>query len=155
MISLGVLHSFWREIEAFWEPKSAFSHFRIFTFPPSYISTWGLTINKGHRTCCSPFDSLEPEFAPEQIARGLALISGAFLLLVGLIRAGWIVEFIPLVSITSFMTRAAVSIAAGQVPTITGISGVDSRDPTFIVWWLTPWRAFRELRLMLPWHSLL
>jgi MFS superfamily sulfate permease-like transporter len=39
----------------------------------------------------------------------LALISGAFLLLVGLIRVGWIVEFIPLVSITSFMTGAAIS----------------------------------------------
>lgn len=74
-----------------------------------------------------------PEFAPEQVARGLALISGAFLLLVGLIRVGWIVEFIPLVSITSFMTGAAISIAAGQVPTMMGISDVNSRDPTFRV----------------------
>lgn len=74
-----------------------------------------------------------PEFSPEHIARGLALISGAFLLFVGVIRAGWLVEFIPLVSITSFMTGAAVSIAAGQVPTMMGISDVNSRDPTFQV----------------------
>ncbi|KAI2707210.1 hypothetical protein CBS147333_9712 [Penicillium roqueforti] len=74
-----------------------------------------------------------PEFAPEQVARGLALISGTFLLLIGLIRVGWIVEFIPLVSITSFMTGAAISIAAGQVPTMIGISDINSRDPTFRV----------------------
>ncbi|OAQ58764.1 sulfate permease [Pochonia chlamydosporia 170] len=69
-----------------------------------------------------------PEFTPDQISRGLALISGTFLLIVGLIRVGWIVEFIPLVSITSFMTGAAISIAAGQVPALMGISGINTRE---------------------------
>src|SRR5438876_1163003 len=74
-----------------------------------------------------------PKFTPDQIARALALISGAFLLFVGLARAGWIVEFIPIVSITSFMTGAAISIAAGQVPTLMGISGVNTREAAFKV----------------------
>ncbi|CRK13906.1 hypothetical protein BN1723_010175 [Verticillium longisporum] len=49
-----------------------------------------------------------PQYAPEDIARSLALISGAVLLFIGLTRLGWIVEFIPLVAITSFMTESGV-----------------------------------------------
>ncbi|KAJ2990062.1 hypothetical protein NUW58_g3147 [Xylaria curta] len=74
-----------------------------------------------------------PEFTPEEIARGLSVIAGAVLLFIGLVRLGWIVEFIPLVGICSFMTGAAVSIAAGQVPKLLGVSGVNTRDSTYIV----------------------
>ncbi|KAL1622377.1 hypothetical protein SLS54_004941 [Diplodia seriata] len=71
-----------------------------------------------------------PDIPAEQVARGLSLISGAILLFIGLIRAGWIVEFIPLVAITSFMTGAAFSIAVGQVPAMMGISGINTREAT-------------------------
>lgn len=74
-----------------------------------------------------------PDIPAEQVARGLSLISGAILLFIGLIRAGWIVEFIPLVAITSFMTGAAFSIAVGQVPTMMGISGINTREATYLV----------------------
>lgn len=74
-----------------------------------------------------------PEFAPEQIARALAVISGAVLLFIGLTRLGWIVEFIPLVSITSFMTGAAFNILIGQVPGLLGISTVNTRESTYKV----------------------
>ncbi|KAI0202121.1 sulfate permease [Astrocystis sublimbata] len=74
-----------------------------------------------------------PEFVAEDIARGLSLIAGSVLLFIGLIRLGWIVEFIPLVGICSFMTGAAVSIAAGQVPKLLGVSGVNTRDSTYKV----------------------
>ncbi|TLD23782.1 hypothetical protein PspLS_06769 [Pyricularia sp. CBS 133598] len=77
--------------------------------------------------------STQPDIPAEQIARCLALLSGVVLLFLGLIRAGFIVEFISLTAIASFMTGAAVSIAAGQVPTMMGISGVSSRDPTYLV----------------------
>ncbi|KAI1851075.1 hypothetical protein JX265_002878 [Neoarthrinium moseri] len=76
---------------------------------------------------------VHPEFAPEQIARGLAVISGAILLFLGLTRLGWIVEFIPLVAITSFMTGAAFNIAVGQVPGLLGISGINTRESTYKV----------------------
>ncbi|ORY12429.1 sulfate permease-like protein [Clohesyomyces aquaticus] len=69
----------------------------------------------------------------EQIARSLALVSGAVLLFIGLTRLGWIVEFIPLVAITSFMTGAAISIAAGQVPTLLGIPNINNREATYKV----------------------
>ncbi|KAI0150540.1 sulfate permease [Xylariaceae sp. FL1272] len=74
-----------------------------------------------------------PEFAPEEIARGLSVIAGSILLFIGLVRLGWLVEFIPLVGICSFMTGAAFSIGAGQVPKLLGVSGVNTRDYTYLV----------------------
>ncbi|KAI1339892.1 sulfate permease [Xylariaceae sp. FL0016] len=72
-----------------------------------------------------------PEFTAEMVARALALIAGVILLFIGLVRLGWIVEFIPLVAICSFMTGAAINIAVGQVPKLLGISGVNTRGPTY------------------------
>ncbi|KAH8671289.1 sulfate permease [Xylariales sp. PMI_506] len=74
-----------------------------------------------------------PEFAPEQIARALSVIAGSVLLFIGLTRLGWIVEFIPLVAITSFMTGAALNIGVGQVPALLGISGINTRESTYKV----------------------
>jgi len=74
-----------------------------------------------------------PNLPGEQIARSLALISGVVLLFLGLIRAGFIVEFIPLVAIGAFMTGSAISIASGQVSTMMGISGVNTREATYLV----------------------
>ncbi|EER23757.1 Sulfate permease 2 [Coccidioides posadasii str. Silveira] len=76
---------------------------------------------------------VNPDIPAEQIARGLSVICGAFLLFVGLIRCGWIVEFIPLVTITSFMTGAAISITVGQVPAMMGIRGVNTREAAYKV----------------------
>lgn len=77
--------------------------------------------------------AVHPEFAAEEIARALALLSGAVLLFIGLIRAGWIVEFISLTAITSFMTGAAISIGVGQIPGLMGIPGVNNREATYKV----------------------
>jgi sodium-independent sulfate anion transporter 11 len=74
-----------------------------------------------------------PDLAAETIARSLAFISGVVLLFLGLIRVGFIVEFIPLVAIGAFMTGSAISIAAGQVPGLMGISGVNTREATYLV----------------------
>jgi sodium-independent sulfate anion transporter 11 len=74
-----------------------------------------------------------PEMAAPDIARALAVIAGSVLLFIGLIRAGWIVEFISLTAITSFMTGAAISIGVGQVPTLMGIPNVNNREATYKV----------------------
>ncbi|KAK2054421.1 sulfate permease [Colletotrichum caudatum] len=74
-----------------------------------------------------------PQYEGPQIAQALAVIAGAVLLFIGLVRLGWIVEFIPLVAITSFMTGAAISIAAGQVPALLGLQGVVTRNATYRV----------------------
>lgn len=76
-----------------------------------------------------------PEYADEPwvISSALALISGCIVLFIGLIRCGWIVELIPLVSLAAFMTGSAINIAAGQVPTLMGITGFSTRDSTYLV----------------------
>ncbi|KAK5661245.1 hypothetical protein OQA88_11139 [Cercophora sp. LCS_1] len=74
-----------------------------------------------------------PDLTAPEIARALALVSGAVLLFLGIIRLGWIVEFIPLVAISAFMTGSAISIASGQVSTMLGIPGIDTRAPTYEV----------------------
>lgn len=73
------------------------------------------------------------QFTPPEIASALSVIAGAVLLFIGLVRAGPIVELIPLVAITSFMTGAALSIGVGQVPALMGISGINNRGPTYLV----------------------
>ncbi|KAK8049738.1 sulfate permease [Apiospora phragmitis] len=70
---------------------------------------------------------------PWVIAQALAIIAGAVVLFIGLIRWGWIVEIIPLVSLAAFMTGSAINIAAGQIPTIMGIDGFSTREATYMV----------------------
>src|SRR5437764_14526193 len=70
---------------------------------------------------------------PPLIASALAVICGAIILFLGLIRCGWIVDFIPLIAISAFMTGSAITIAIGQVPALMGITGFNTRDATYKV----------------------
>jgi sodium-independent sulfate anion transporter 11 len=63
------------------------------------------------------------EWAAPQIAIVLAFLSGFIVLGLGLLRLGWLVEFIPLPAISGFMTGSALNIAVGQVPGLMGITG--------------------------------
>lgn len=87
--------------------------------------------------------SSHPDIAGHVIASALAIISGAIIAGLGLFRLGFIVDLIPLPSIAAFMTGSAISIAAGQVPSLMGIptkaphkgstEWVNSRGPTYLV----------------------
>ncbi|KAI0319824.1 sulfate permease [Amylostereum chailletii] len=68
-----------------------------------------------------------------QIATTLAFICGFIVLGIGLLRQGWVVELIPLPAVSGFMTGSAISIAAGQVPGLMGITGFDTRAATYKV----------------------
>jgi sodium-independent sulfate anion transporter 11 len=74
-----------------------------------------------------------PDVPLADIATALAVIAGCIIVFIGLIRCGWIVDLIPLVSISAFMTGSALNIAVGQVPTLMGISGFDTRAATYLV----------------------
>ncbi|KAI0818065.1 sulfate permease [Xylaria sp. FL0064] len=76
-----------------------------------------------------------PEYkdVPWVIASALAVICGAIVLFIGLIRFGWIVELIPVVSQAAFMTGSAINIAVGQLPGLFGITGFSTRDSTYLV----------------------
>jgi len=60
-----------------------------------------------------------------QIATVLALMTGLIVLGIGLLRIGWIVEFIPAPAVSGFMTGSAISIATGQLPGLLGITGIE------------------------------
>ncbi|KAF5324443.1 hypothetical protein D9611_004316 [Ephemerocybe angulata] len=70
--------------------------------------------------------------APD-IATALAFICGFITLGMGLLRIGWLVEFIPAPAVSGFMTGSAITIAAGQFPGLMGITGFDTRAATYKV----------------------
>lgn len=71
-------------------------------------------------------------YKPEVIASALAFICGVVTLGIGLLRIGWIVEFIPAPAVSGFMTGSAITIAVGQVPKLMGISGISTNgSPTY------------------------
>ncbi|KAH7027265.1 sulfate permease [Microdochium trichocladiopsis] len=73
------------------------------------------------------------EFSREQIAKTQAFLAGCVLLLFGLFRLDWIIEFIPHVAISAFVTGAAITITLSQVPTLLGITGINSKGPAYEV----------------------
>ena len=73
------------------------------------------------------------DISRDMIASALAVIAGAIVLFLGLIRLGWIVDLISLPAISAFMTGSAISIAAGQFQAMMGESGFSTRDPTYKV----------------------
>jgi sodium-independent sulfate anion transporter 11 len=73
------------------------------------------------------------QYTAAEIASALAIIAGAIVTFIGLARIGWIVDFISLSAIAAFMTGSAISIAAGQVPALMGITGFNTRDATYKV----------------------
>lgn len=68
-----------------------------------------------------------------QIATTVAFVCGLIVLAIGLLRLGWIVEFIPAPAVSGFMTGSAINIVAGQVPGLLGESGFDTRAATYKV----------------------
>lgn len=76
----------------------------------------------------------DPKIPGHVVASALAVIAGSIITFIGLIRCGWIVDFIPLTAISAFMTGSAINIAAGQVPTLMGISNLfNTRASTYRV----------------------
>lgn len=74
-----------------------------------------------------------PEIPPHVVASALAIICGSIIVFIGLIRFGWIVDFISLAAISAFMTGSALNIAVGQIPNLMGITGFDTRASTYKV----------------------
>ncbi|KAI5847074.1 sulfate transporter family-domain-containing protein [Morchella snyderi] len=74
-----------------------------------------------------------PELPAQAVASGLALVAGGIVTALGLLRLGFVVEYIPLTAIAAFMTGSAISIAAGQVSSLMGMSGFNTRGPTYLV----------------------
>ncbi|CAD6503949.1 BgTH12-05692 [Blumeria graminis f. sp. triticale] len=74
-----------------------------------------------------------PHIPTPVLASSLSLVCGIIITFIGLARCGWIVELVPLVSISAFMTGSAISIAIGQIPSLMGISSIDTRVNSYRV----------------------
>nr|POE49507.1 sulfate permease 2 [Quercus suber] len=75
-----------------------------------------------------------PDIPPQVVASALAIIAGGIVCFIGLIRIGWLVEFISLASISAFMTGSAINIGVGQFPNLMGLSSYfNTRDSTYLV----------------------
>ncbi|KAF8316049.1 sulfate permease, partial [Clavulina sp. PMI_390] len=74
-----------------------------------------------------------PDLSGPVIANVLALLCGAVVFSLGMLRLGFIVDFIPLPAIGAFMTGSALNIAVGQIPGLLGITGFSTRDSTYKV----------------------
>ncbi|KAJ3050513.1 hypothetical protein HK097_008532 [Rhizophlyctis rosea] len=65
-------------------------------------------------------------FPPVQFAIGAAFFAGIYELLIGLLRLGIVVDFIPSSVITGFTSGAATTIIIQQIPKLMGIKGIDT-----------------------------
>lgn len=75
-----------------------------------------------------------PEAPGPMIATMLALLCGAIALGIGLLRLGFILEFIPAPAVMGFMTGSAINIVSGQVPALMGIDKLfNTKDATYMV----------------------
>ncbi|KAF8476927.1 putative sulfate permease 2 [Kalaharituber pfeilii] len=74
-----------------------------------------------------------PDLSAAEIGSALAVISGCIVFAIGLLRLGFIVDYIPLPAIAAFMTGSALNIAVGQVPGMLGIKGFSNRESTYKV----------------------
>ncbi|TRM61717.1 sulfate transporter family-domain-containing protein [Schizophyllum amplum] len=73
------------------------------------------------------------QFSGPQVGNTLSFICGFIVLAIGMLRLGWLIEFIPAPAVAGFMTGSAISIATSQLPGLFGLSGFDTRAETFRV----------------------
>lgn len=74
-----------------------------------------------------------PHVPAHVVASDVAIIAGSVVCFLGITRLGFIVDLISLTVISAFVTGSALNIAVGQVPTLMGITGFNTRAPTYKV----------------------
>lgn len=73
-------------------------------------------------------------YKPEDIAHALSFLAGIVLFVLGILRLGWLIEFIPYVPISAFVTSASITIVSTQLPTVLGIHGINTRESPYKVY---------------------
>lgn len=72
-------------------------------------------------------------YSHEEVAKVLSVLAGGILLLLGLLRLGWIIDFIPYVPISAFVTSASITIMSTQIPVALGIPNINTREEPYKV----------------------
>lgn len=71
-------------------------------------------------------------FAPEDISSAVALMVGIYSLIVGLLKLGFVLEYISVPVLSGFLSAAAITILLGQVGSLVGLSDVPSGTSSII-----------------------
>ncbi|UJR28605.1 hypothetical protein I4U23_009838 [Adineta vaga] len=88
-----------------------------------------------------------PQYELHIIASALAILVGCIICLFGILRLGFIVDFIPLPALAAFMTGSAINIAMGQIPTMVGNNrSFDTRQSTYLVF-INFWKNIKYCNL--------
>jgi sodium-independent sulfate anion transporter 11 len=74
-------------------------------------------------------------YTREEIAKGLSFLSGVILIFLGLFRLGWLIELIPYVPISAFVTSASFTIISTQLPVALGITGITTQQAPYLVYY--------------------
>lgn len=72
-------------------------------------------------------------YTSAEIAKTLSFVTGMILFAVGLIRLGWLVEVIPYIPVSAFITAASITIICTQFPVMMGIPGINTREEPYKV----------------------
>ncbi|KAK8044822.1 sulfate permease [Apiospora rasikravindrae] len=89
----------------------------------------------------------DEHYTREQVAKTHAFLAGCVLLVFGLLRLDWLIEFIPHVAIAAFVTGAAFIISLSQVPALLGIQAeVETKNAAYRVF-IDSCRALPHTRL--------
>ena len=83
-------------------------------------------------------------FPPSPVAERTHVPQGLVIFLLGALRLGWLVEFIPAPAVGGFVTGSAIQIIASQLPPLLGIKS--KGDSSFEIFWNTL-RNIRQARL--------
>ena len=83
-------------------------------------------------------------FPPSPVAKRTHVFQGVVIFLLGALRLGWLVEFIPAPAVGGFVTGSAIQIVASQLPPLLGIKS--KGDSSFEIFWNTL-RNIRQARL--------
>ncbi|KAL6886682.1 sulfate permease [Trichoderma longibrachiatum] len=73
------------------------------------------------------------DIPPNVVATGFSVIAGSLVLLIGILRLGWLIDLIPIISLSAFMTGSAITICASQLPSLFGITSFSNRDAAYRV----------------------
>ncbi|ORZ25757.1 sulfate transporter family-domain-containing protein [Absidia repens] len=83
--------------------------------------------------CITHITATNTNITGPEIAVTLSLLTGAIAFVIGLVRLGILVDFIPLTVVSGFMTASAVTISIGQWPKLLGLKSVNTQDPTYLI----------------------
>ncbi|KAF2226089.1 sulfate transporter family-domain-containing protein [Elsinoe ampelina] len=86
------------------------------------------------------------QYTPEEVAKALSLMSGAVLLFLGFARLGWLLDFIPYIPISAFVTAASITIMSTQLPMLLGIPDINTRNAPYRVF-IDTFKGLQRTRL--------